>query len=106
MIDASAGFIKDGNKNRLREQDIHKIVDTFTRQADMPRYAAWSLAEIDAKNDFNLNLPRYIDSQSPRTCRTSTATCAAASRPPTWTRKAMAPTGTVCPGVRASLFNG
>ena len=32
MIDASKGFIKDGNKNRLREQDIHKIVDTFTRQ--------------------------------------------------------------------------
>ena len=39
MIDASKGFIKDGNKNRLREQDIHRIVDTFTRQADVPRYA-------------------------------------------------------------------
>src|SRR5438477_11698661 len=32
MIDASRGFIKDGNKNRLREQDLHRIVDTFTRQ--------------------------------------------------------------------------
>ena len=39
MIDASKGFRKDGPKNRLREQDIHKIVDTFTRQADIPRYA-------------------------------------------------------------------
>jgi hypothetical protein len=39
MIDASRGFIKDGNKNRLREQDIHKIVDTFTRQAEVPRYS-------------------------------------------------------------------
>ncbi len=67
MIDAAKGFIKDGNKNRLREQDIHKIVDTFTRQIDSPRYARMvPFAEIaDAKNDFNLNLPRYIDSSEP-----------------------------------------
>jgi len=67
MIDASKGFIKDGNKNRLREQDIHKIVDTFTRQVDTPRYARMvPFAEIaDAKNDYNLNLPRYIDSSAP-----------------------------------------
>ena len=67
MIDASKGFIKDGNKNRLREQDLHRIVDTFTRQVDVPRYARLvPLAEIaDAKNDFNLNLPRYIDSSEP-----------------------------------------
>ena len=62
MIDASKGFRKDGPKNRLREQDLHKIVDTFTRQADVPRYARMvPLTEIaDPKNDFNLNLPRYI----------------------------------------------
>jgi type I restriction enzyme M protein len=67
VIDASRGFIKDGNKNRLREQDIHRIVDTFTRQADTPRYARTvSLGEIaDPKNDFNLNLPRYIDGTQP-----------------------------------------
>jgi type I restriction enzyme M protein len=67
MIDASKGFIKDGNKNRLREQDIHLIVDTFARQADIPRYARMvPLAEIaDPKNGFNLNLPRYIDSSEP-----------------------------------------
>jgi type I restriction enzyme M protein len=64
MIDASKGFIKDGNKNRLREQDLHRIVDTFIRQADVPRYARLvPTNEIaDPKNDFNLNLPRYIDS--------------------------------------------
>ena len=67
MIDASKGFIKDGPKNRLREQDIHKIVDTFTRQLEAPRYARLvAVAEIaDAKNDYNLNLPRYIDSTAP-----------------------------------------
>ena len=67
MIDAAKGYIKDGNKNRLREQDLHKIVDTFTRQIDSPRYARMvPFAEIaDAKNDFNLNLPRYIDSSEP-----------------------------------------
>src|SRR5262249_1497007 len=58
---------KDGNKNRLREQDIHKIVDTFTRQAELPRYSRLvPVAEIsDPKNDYNLNLPRYIDSTDP-----------------------------------------
>jgi len=67
MIDASKGFIKDGPKNRLREQDIHKIVDTFTRQAEIPRYSRMvPVAEIsDPKNDYNLNLPRYIDSTEP-----------------------------------------
>ncbi len=67
MIDASKGFIKDGNKNRLREQDLHRIVDTFTRQTDVPRYARLvPFDEIaDPKNDFNLNLPRYIDSSEP-----------------------------------------
>jgi len=67
MIDASKGFIKDGKKNRLREQDIHRIVDAFSKQADVPRYARLvPLAEIaDAKNDCNLNLPRYIDSSEP-----------------------------------------
>lgn len=63
MIDASKGFIKDGNKNRLRAQDIHKIVDVFNRQLEIPKYSRMvSVVEIE-KNDFNLNIPRYIDSQ-------------------------------------------
>ncbi|MDQ3563836.1 MAG: N-6 DNA methylase [Pseudomonadota bacterium] len=67
MIDASKAYIKDGNKNRLRAQDIHKIVDAFTRQVEIARYSRMvPLAEIsDPKNDFNLNLPRYIDSTEP-----------------------------------------
>ena len=67
MIDASKGFRKDGPKNRLREQDIHRIVDVFTKQADVPRYARLvPLDKIaDPKNNFNLNLPRYIDSTEP-----------------------------------------
>lgn len=62
MIDASKGFIKDGNKNRLREQDIHKIVDVFTKQIDVPKFSRMvSLSEIEEK-EYNLNIPRYIDS--------------------------------------------
>jgi type I restriction enzyme M protein len=65
MIDASRGFIKDGNKNRLRERDIHKIVTVFLNREDLPGYARMvSFAEIE-ENDFNLNIPRYIDSSEP-----------------------------------------
>jgi type I restriction enzyme M protein len=65
MVDASKGFIKDGNKNRLRAQDIHKIVDIFNRQIEAPKYSRMvPLAEVET-NDFNLNLPRYIDSTEP-----------------------------------------
>jgi type I restriction enzyme M protein len=58
-------FIKDGNKNRLREQDIHKITDIFNKQIEVPKFSRFvSYKEIsDPKNDFNLNIPRYIDSQ-------------------------------------------
>ena len=67
MIDASKGFIKDGPKNRLREQDLHRIVDTFQKGQDVARYARMvPYGEIaDPRNDFNLNLPRYIDSSEP-----------------------------------------
>ena len=67
MIDASKGFLKDGNKNRLRAQDIHKIVDVFTRQTEVPRYSR--MVPIDEvaspANGYNLNIPRYIDSSEP-----------------------------------------
>jgi type I restriction enzyme M protein len=65
MIDASAGFMKDGPKNRLRAMDIHKIVDVFNRQLDVPGYSRMVSIEEIEKNEFNLNLPRYIDSQTP-----------------------------------------
>ena len=43
MIDASKGFMKDGNKNRLREQDIHKIVDVFNKQSEVPKYCPYGI---------------------------------------------------------------
>ncbi|RUM74278.1 MAG: type I restriction-modification system subunit M, partial [Sulfurovum sp.] len=65
MIDASEGYMKDGNKNRLRERDIHRIVDTFRKGETVERYARMvPLHEIEA-NDYNLNIPRYIDSSEP-----------------------------------------
>ena len=65
MVDASKGFMKDGNKNRLRAQDIHKVVDVFTKQLELNRYSRMvSLDEVES-NDYNLNIPRYIDSSEP-----------------------------------------
>ncbi|MBL6986850.1 MAG: type I restriction-modification system subunit M [Methylobacter sp.] len=65
MIDASKGFKKDGPKNRLRDQDLHKIVDVFNNQIPKSRYSRMvSFKEIEA-NDYNLNIPRYIDSSTP-----------------------------------------
>ena len=65
MIDASKGFVKDGNKNRLRSQDLHKIVDAFTKQVEIDKYSRMvPLAEIE-RHGFNLNIPRYIDSSEP-----------------------------------------
>ncbi len=66
MIDASKGFMKDGNKNRLRAQDIHKIVDVFNKQLELERFSRLvPYDEIAGKNEFNLNIPRYIDSSEP-----------------------------------------
>ena len=64
MIDAGSGFMRDKAKNRLRAQDIHKIVDVFTKRLHVPGYSRMvALAEIE-KNEFDLNLSRYIDSQT------------------------------------------
>lgn len=67
MIDASKGFAKDGPKNRLRPRDMHKIVDAFTSGKEIARYSRMvPVSEIaDPKNDYNLNIPRYIDSTEP-----------------------------------------
>ena len=67
MIDASKGFLKDGNKNRLRAQDIHKIVSVFNNQTEIDGYSRMvPKSEIaDPANDYNLNIPRYIDNSEP-----------------------------------------
>ena len=65
MIDASKSFMKDGNKNRLRSMDIHKVVDVFNKQIEIDKYSrVVPFAEIEG-NEYNLNIPRYIDSQEP-----------------------------------------
>ncbi|TXF89323.1 type I restriction-modification system subunit M [Neolewinella aurantiaca] len=65
MLDASNSYIKDGNKNRLRERDIHRIVDVFTNRRTEAGYSrSVPVSEIaDEQNDYNLNLPRYLDTR-------------------------------------------
>jgi type I restriction enzyme M protein len=65
MIDASRGFVKDGNKNRLQAKDIHKIVDAFAKYLEIPKFSRLvPLSEIaNEKNNYNLSIPRYINSQ-------------------------------------------
>lgn len=67
MIDASKGFMKDGAKNRLRSRDMRKIIDTYLGGIEEDRYSRMvPTSEIsDPKNDYNLNIPRYIDSSEP-----------------------------------------
>lgn len=61
LIDASNGYKKDGNKNRLREQDIEKIVRTFNAHEEIPGYSRFvTYKEILEYNQGNLNVPRYI----------------------------------------------
>jgi type I restriction enzyme M protein len=64
MIDASKGFKKDGNKNRLRSQDVHKIVDTFNKSLEIDKYSKTVTYSDIETNEYNLNIPRYIDSSS------------------------------------------
>nr|WP_301272083.1 class I SAM-dependent DNA methyltransferase [Gluconobacter oxydans] len=61
MIDASKGFVKDGNKNRLRDQDVHKIVDVLQRSVEIKGFSRMVPSAEISKNDGNLNIPRYID---------------------------------------------
>lgn len=61
MVNASNDYIKDGNKNRLRERDIHRIVDVFRGQKEEDRYSRFVSNEEIVANEYNLNIPRYID---------------------------------------------
>ncbi|MEX0660372.1 MAG: type I restriction-modification system subunit M [Balneolaceae bacterium] len=63
-IDGSKGYMKDGNKNRLRERDIHKIVDMFREEKTEEGYSRFVPNEEIRKNEYNLNIPRYIDGSS------------------------------------------
>ena len=62
FIDASKGFIKEGKSNKLRACDIRKIVDTVRARADIEKYSRLVGIKEIRKNDYNLNIPRYVDS--------------------------------------------
>lgn len=66
MIDASRDFVKDGNKNRLRERDVYKITNVFNQRLELPKYSRFvPNSEIKNKNSYNLNISRYIDGGAP-----------------------------------------
>ncbi|GDX85042.1 type I restriction-modification system subunit M [Methylococcaceae bacterium] len=103
MIDASAGFLKDGNKNRLRAMDIHKIVDVWTKQIEMPKFSRMvSFDEIE-KNELNLNLPRYIDSQQAEDLQDIEAHLKGGI--PVADVDALQDYWQICPQLRQTLFN-
>lgn len=62
FVDASKGFYKDGNKNRLRQRDIRKIVDTVLQKKEIENYSRLVSKEEIKLNEYNLNIPRYVDS--------------------------------------------
>jgi type I restriction enzyme M protein len=102
MIDASQGFMKDGPKNRLREQDIHKIVDVFNHQIELARYSRMVPLEEIEKNEYNLNLPRYIDSQVIEDQQDIAGHLLGGI--PQADIDALNPYWDICPSLRASLF--
>ena len=65
FIDASKGFEKKKNQNELREEDIQKILDTYEKREDVERYAHLAKYDEIGENDFNLNIPRYVDTFVP-----------------------------------------
>lgn len=65
FIDASKGFEKDKNQNKLREEDIDKIINTYKERKDVERYAHVASFDEIKENDFNLNIPRYVDTFIP-----------------------------------------
>jgi type I restriction enzyme M protein len=119
MVDASQGFMKDGPKNRLRERDIHRIVDAVKRlergpggglisdapdapDDPDPRYARWVGFDEIEKNDFNLNLPRYIDGSTPEDPQDIDAHLNGGI--PQADVDALAPYWAVCPALQGALF--
>jgi len=61
FIDASNDFEKGKNQNRLREEDVDKIIDTYTKRISIEKYSRLATLEEIAENDYNLNIPRYVD---------------------------------------------
>jgi type I restriction enzyme M protein len=102
MIDASTGFMKDGPKNRLRSRDIHKIVDVFTKRLEIPKFSRMVPFEEIERNEFNLNLPRYIDSQIPEDVQDIAGHLQGGI--PVADIEALQPYWDVCPQLKQTLF--
>ncbi|HEY9060592.1 MAG TPA: type I restriction-modification system subunit M [Pseudobacteroides sp.] len=103
MIDASKGFMKDGNKNRLRHMDIHKIVDVFNNQIEIDKYSKMvPFSEIE-KNEYNLNIPRYIDSQEAEDIQDIEAHLSGGI--PKYDIDALNEYWEVCPNLKEALFS-
>ena len=62
IVDASKGYIKEGKNNKLRASDIKKIVDVVTRRESVDKYSRVVSRDEIRENDYNLNIPRYVDS--------------------------------------------
>ncbi|MCB9169984.1 MAG: N-6 DNA methylase [Flavobacteriales bacterium] len=102
MMDASAGFKKEGAKNRLREMDIHRIVDVFTKQEPVNGYARLVTWDEIERNEFNLNIPRYIDSRPPEDIQDIDGHLNGGI--PERDVNALKPYWEVCPALRTTLF--
>lgn len=62
IVDASKGFVKEGKNNRLRARDIKKITDAVINRTDEPKFSRKVERDEIRKNEYNLNIPRYVDS--------------------------------------------
>jgi len=102
MIDAGSGYLKDGNKNRLRDMDIHRIVDVFNKRLELAKYSRMVSVEEIELNDFNLNIPRYIDSQQTEDIQDIEGHLKGGI--PSADVDALQAYWDVCPQLRASLF--
>lgn len=104
MVDASKGFVKDGNKNRLRERDIRKIVDVFTEQTEVAGFSRFVPNEEieNEKNNYNLNLTRYIDSAEKEDVQDIEAHLMGGI--PAVDIEALSPYWEVCPTLKKSVF--
>jgi type I restriction enzyme M protein len=102
MIDASRGFLKDGNMNRLRERDLHRIVDVFTNAEEHAGFSRLVSHDEIERNDFNLNLPRYIDSHAAEDIQDLGGHLHGGI--PARDIEAFADYWQVCPDLRAALF--
>ncbi len=102
MIDASKGFIKDGNKNRPRERDLYRIVDVFTRAEEQDGFFRLVPFDEIEKNEYNLNLPRYIDTREAEDLQDIDAHLNGGI--PCRDIDALAEYWQVCPDLRTTLF--